>query len=463
MQGEHTQIVAARQHNSDWPPVVRAIDAHHKALTNSPCPWNGRIFGQLKHEMSMRPKWTAQDWIRCIENRQVSDINPGEPPERFIPKLRDFHECPLDRYGKPKAPQVSARTLRNRDAGQGYADSVIREAAASDNIEPSAGNIEVSEPQQLELLPGCLQREGGVKERRRVQRRPLWTVKTSDQKLVRVVRKFGHYSTVMANVYMPTQPVPIGTVWVRENGKFRLAVGNAFRPLPSGSMTRMLIWFLTSWSFDHRHEPGLLRVNLGTQPIAFLEHELGIEAGGGERGTVAILKRELLRLLSTEFEMVGPDPDEPEALRSWWIPLARDCQWWGKVKDFKTVGLFPSWLELSADFRRLFLDRAVPVPREALTKLCKWPLSMDQFCWLSHKYGYLRSAQLVPWLALYQQFSLPTVPLRHFKARFTESLNRVRDLVYKTASFDWVDDKGLLLRPSPTPIAKKLKILEGEK
>jgi hypothetical protein len=73
--------------------------------------------------------------------------------------------------------------------------------------------------------------------------------------------------------------------------------------------------------------------------------------------------------------------------------------------------------------------------------------------WLSHRLGYVRRTQLVPWAALSEQFGSDYARLRDFKAVI---LKQLRDVlaVYPGANVT-VAANGLLLAPSRTAIPRK--------
>jgi len=65
------------------------------------CAWVGLAFVRLKAELKKRPKWTADQWLTCVRNRFKSDnINAGEAPEFFIPKLPNYIKAPLNQFSK---------------------------------------------------------------------------------------------------------------------------------------------------------------------------------------------------------------------------------------------------------------------------------------------------------------------------------------------------------------------------
>ena len=67
----------------------------------------------------------------------------------------------------------------------------------------------------------------------------------------------------------------------------------------------------------------------------------------------------------------------------------------------------------------------MPVDTRALGALSGSPLKLDLLVWLSHRLGYVRRTQLVPWAAMSEQFGSDYARLRDFKAVILKQLRDV--------------------------------------
>ena len=95
----------------------------------------------------------------------------------------------------------------------------------------------------------------------------------------------------------------------------------------------------------------------------------------------------------------------------------------------------------------------MPVDTRAIAALSGSPLKLDLFVWLSHRLGYVRRNQLVPWAALSEQFGSDYARLRDFKAVMIKQLRDVL-AVYPGANVT-VANNGLLLAPSRTAVPRR--------
>lgn len=75
-------------------------------------------------------QWLREDWIRCLHNRCMSDINRSEPFYKWMSKLEEYAAGPLDRYMKPKetggkhGEAISRETANRLAAREAAADRV---------------------------------------------------------------------------------------------------------------------------------------------------------------------------------------------------------------------------------------------------------------------------------------------------------------------------------------------------
>jgi hypothetical protein len=97
---EKTRKVA----DSRWARIVAEIDQRYQlANPGIDCPWSKLAFKRLKVLLDDAKAWDESTWMRCIRFRFDSlDINPGEPPEGFIPHLKNYVSGPLNEYHKPQ-------------------------------------------------------------------------------------------------------------------------------------------------------------------------------------------------------------------------------------------------------------------------------------------------------------------------------------------------------------------------
>ena len=65
------------------------------------CPWSIPAERALQKFLVSNPTLTFADWQKCVDNRMESSDRPsGESPEKFIPRILEYIDGPLDQYGK---------------------------------------------------------------------------------------------------------------------------------------------------------------------------------------------------------------------------------------------------------------------------------------------------------------------------------------------------------------------------
>jgi hypothetical protein len=135
--------------------------------------------------------------------------------------------------------------------------------------------------------------------------------------------------------------------------------------------------------------------------------------------------------------------------------LVRGLDLWAP-RDPRQRVLWPSAVELSADFFRSVQAHAVPLDRRAVGALSHSAMALDAYCWLAQRLHRIPSGrpQLVPWEALKVQFGPSFARLRKFRETFRDALREVQQ-VYPVARVE-DGEEGLTLRHSPPPVARRL-------
>lgn len=115
--------------------------------------------------------------------------------------------------------------------------------------------------------------------------------------------------------------------------------------------------------------------------------------------------------------------------------------------------LFIDTARLSENFFEQLKRHPVPIEDAAIRALSNNSQALDIYCWLTYRLHVLPHARKVSWPALYAQFGASYKKLAHFKMRFVDSL-KMAMAVYCEADVE-VDEKGLILKPSPPPVAPR--------
>lgn len=247
--------------------------------------------------------------------------------------------------------------------------------------------------------------------------------------------------------------------WIRRNGSVEMVVhpGRIIRPdgsriygYPFGVIPRLLMSWMATEAVATR-DPVL---DLGTSALRFMR-VLDMPSDGR---AYARLRDQVQRLAGASIlvtdmranSMAGGTFSFADSWDLWWTP-----------KDQQDT-LFPSTITLSEKFYRSILESPVPIDLRALSVLRRsggGGLPIDIYVWLAHRMHSLgasgRSESTpIPWEYLAVQFGSQYQRTRAFRAKFVEALRDVLATAYRQARVT-VTDEGLVLRPSPTPVAPK--------
>jgi replication initiator protein len=172
-----------------------------------------------------------------------------------------------------------------------------------------------------------------------------------------------------------------------------------------------------------------------------------------------VIRRQLAQLFGSAISVTPVDAANPESGKYAveHALIAHRVVFW--PSDAVQDALFFSFVELSKDFREQILIRPFPVNRRALLSLKSWPLAIDLYVWLAHRYSTLAQPTIVTLEQLAQQFGTRcqvSTPLgRHdFRGQVERNLRHVRG-AYPEARVELKRDgrrDWLQLYPSATPV-----------
>lgn len=275
-------------------------------------------------------------------------------------------------------------------------------------------------------------------------------------------------SRIFCQVALPYRdPGPMSS-WRRTNGTVTLRLtpglvtgkgGEQIDAYPFGVMPR----YLLAWMSTEVKQGGPavqddgLTLDLGGSMRAFLR-QVGINsATGGTKGSATRLRDQVTRLAYSSITVT----ETREHSNGQWNHRGRafgfvdETNLWWSDRENGTPTLWPNTIRLTPAWRDSIKEAAVPLDTRALAIIQRakaGPLALDLYYWLAHRLYTVRKPTLVPWALLGRQFGSQYDRLRAFKAAVVHQL-RVIALAYPEARVNVTDD-GLLLRPSPTPVAR---------
>jgi hypothetical protein len=236
---------------------------------------------------------------------------------------------------------------------------------------------------------------------------------------------------------LPYRALPPDQEWRRVSPSMTLSVqplrdrDGRMRGVPYGSKARLILLFLQSEAV-RTSSP---EIELGTSMHAWLK-KLDVSAGGKTYDQVGEQADRIASCVLT-FTYRGPTGDthwQDSIVRGTFDPRARQGD---RV------------VRLSETFFHALRDRPTPINIAAVRLLGDRCAALDIYLWLAYRLHSLQAPKLVAWPALHAQFGANTKQVWHFRPRFVREL-KAAAAVYPEARVS-VDDRGLLLVPSPPP------------
>lgn len=255
---------------------------------------------------------------------------------------------------------------------------------------------------------------------------------------------------------LPHRKLPDADGWQVESERMTLIVEPGMRPgsagkpvsigVPYGSRARLILIFLQSEAIKSRSR----EVELGGSLTAWLAR-LGIPLGGTSMASVRNQAERLsLCRLTFRVRSDGATGLLNQSIVDTALFLDEPDGPPGKRKQFTER------VTLSVGFFEQLQKHPVPLEEAAIKAVSNNSMALDVYAWLAYRLHVLRGDKLVPWRALMAQFGAGFGRLDNFRARFLPNLHLALS-VYPEAKVD-VGDQGVMLHPSPPPVAPAAKV-----
>jgi hypothetical protein len=279
-----------------------------------------------------------------------------------------------------------------------------------------------------------------------------------EQEDAREAGAVGYAARLWAQLSLPYKDPGDTGLWIRRNGSLTLRVmpgmvgvkGAETTGYPFGVLPR----YILTWMSTEAVRTQSPELQLGNSLNDFMDR-LGLTATGGRNGTITRLNDQMRRLLTSSMYVEdNRDGDSRWGIAGAHFSVATGFKLW--YGDDDRAGQKPLWgstIRLGDAFYESIVAAPVPVDTRALSALSGSPMKIDMLVWLSHRLGYVRRTQLVPWSLLADQFGSDYARLRDFKSNILRQLGDVL-AVYPGANVA-VSDDGLLLSPSRTAIPRR--------
>lgn len=251
---------------------------------------------------------------------------------------------------------------------------------------------------------------------------------------------------------LPHNPLADDAIWERQGHKVKLVITPGYLPdrdgsmqlhgVPYGSRARLIMLYLQTRAI----QTGSPEVELGGSMKDWLSR-MGIGVGGKQYREI---KEQANRISACNLTFVWDNDRKGKAFE-------KDAIVKGGIQlyehdDENQLRLWVDTVRLSDSFFQALKEHPVPVWEPAMKLISSRSMAIDIYVWLAYRLHVLEQATPVTWMALFSQFGHSYANLKHFKPRFTEAL-KMATAVYPEAKIA-VEDTGVILHPSPSPITK---------
>ena len=214
------------------------------------------------------------------------------------------------------------------------------------------------------------------------------------------------------------------------------------QPLPYGPKARLALMHICSEAVKTRSP----YIETERSARAFMD-----KIGMDDRGTnYRLFRQQMNALAASRFKLGYTRPDGKVCtLES--KPI-KEFQAW-VTNDDGQPGLWASQLQLSADFYEDLIKHAVPLSGNAIRGLSHSSIALDTYGLFAYRLHALENPVLVTWEQFREQIGQEYQSTKDFKKEFLPAVKAVRE-VYPSAKVEQVKG-GLMLKPSPPPIARQ--------
>ena len=240
--------------------------------------------------------------------------------------------------------------------------------------------------------------------------------------------------------------------WYRENGRYSLMIepGKIIRSgrpqffgIPYGARARMILLYLCTQAVRKNSR----RVEIGRSMNAWLGR-MGISSGGESYTAV---REQANRISACRMTIAWRGENGLEGFKRENI-IDGMLSVPSPVSEGQ-VCLWEDEVELTESFFQALKAHPVPLWEPALRVISNQSLVIDIYVWLTYRLRTVERQQAVSWVALQAQFGPEYTRLRDFRRRFADALRQAL-AVYPEANVG-VDERGVLLRPSPLAVARR--------
>lgn len=291
----------------------------------------------------------------------------------------------------------------------------------------------------------------------RVQQR---LIESSVDILANPVDEIAYQHTILCQTGMPYRSQGDLRRWQRRNGRALLEIeaGRAIHPekddfvdlpLPFGPKARLILIHLNSEAV----RTGSPVIEVEDSMTAFMRRLQSRTPTGPE---IKKFKEQLSALSASQIRLAVSDGERAIQVNT---QVVSAFELWFP-KDANQRVLWPSKIELSAQYYESLKQGAVPLDERAVAALAHSAMALDVYSWLAQRLHRVNphKPQFIPWTAMHEQFGHGYKQIRQFRAAFLKVLDTVHTQ-YRAAKVG-ADRRGVTLRNSPPPVPGRYSLIK---
>jgi len=244
----------------------------------------------------------------------------------------------------------------------------------------------------------------------------------------------------------PTKDQLENNCWVRRNGEYTLWVQGGPKGLPFGSYPRIFVIWMTSEAI----RTGSPVLDLGASFAEFCR-KMSIDPSRGKNGQGRRFLHQCELLLDSRAAFMKGSLDKGRVQRDV-ISISDGSDLFFAADLPEQVDMFGGSVTLTEKFFKEITEHSIPLDMRAVNALRQSPLELDIYQWLAFRMYSLKKPSNPTWTQLRAQFGSTAGRMVDFRRNFLECLTNVLK-VYDAQVRPSESGNGLLLLPSPTPIA----------
>lgn len=224
------------------------------------------------------------------------------------------------------------------------------------------------------------------------------------------------------------------------------------QPLPFGPKARLILMHLCSEAIKQNSPT----IEIADTFTAFVR-EMGFSDSGGKKGPLTAFREQLNALATCSIRISSTEPNKMKSKQ--FFPIEEMEVWLSN--DSRQKSLWPSTVTFSSTMYESLRNHALPVNARVMRAFQGSARKIDLVLWLGWRLYNINEPLHISWDAIAEQFGSGFQRQRDFRAKFSEEVSHVKEVLPKLPLR--LTENGLVLQPADPdvlalpPLRKTLK------